>query len=398
MLTRKLLLTALLITASTRPAGTQEKVIGPVRVKIQEEKSEYFENVLPVDPVRRVEYQMQAGMNLRITCENKMLHLGNIWTALNIDEVVTLQGQGAAWRIEAQNVALPKTAAGKARDGVYSVYSVGKLRITQSAEIVPGKKPGEKKRQRDAVLVRYTIENKDSVAHKVGLRKFMDVYVVDNDGAVFAAPNQPGKILDGVELKGKMVPDYLQFLQHPNLKEPGFVGHMTFNLGSAVERPSRAVLTSLGVDSSKWDVPPLPANGDSAMAVYWDPTEIKPGGKRELAFAFGGSVAASLENEGKVKIDLAGSFEPGKQFTINAFVSDPAQGQSLTLELPAGMEILQGKETQPVPAGDGEGNCMVQWQARVLKTGSFALKVHSSLGVTYARNVSITRVDEKDEK
>ena len=109
------------------------------------------------------------------------------------------------------------------------------------------------------------------------------------------------------------------------------------------------------------------------MSIYWDPTEIKPNAKRELAFAFGGGVASSLENEGRVKLDLAGSFEPGKLFTINAFVSDPAQGQNLTLELPAGMELVSGKETQPVPAVDGEGNCLVQWQARVLRHGKFAL-------------------------
>ena len=76
------------------------------------------------------------------------------------------------------------------------------------------------------------------------MRFFMDVYVVNNDGAWFAAPNQPGKILDGVELKDKTMPDYLQLLQMPNLQNPGFVGHLTFNLGKSVEGPNRVVLTS----------------------------------------------------------------------------------------------------------------------------------------------------------
>ena len=161
-------------------------------------------------------------MNLRITAENRMLHLGNIWTALKIDDQVQLAGALAARDAEHRLCPRPRPA----RSATASIRStpLGKLRITQTVEVVPGRKPGQKQRQRDTVLVRYTIENKDTVPHKVGMRKSMDVYIVDNDGALFAAPNQPGKILDGVELKGKTMPDYLQFLQRPNLQESRFRG------------------------------------------------------------------------------------------------------------------------------------------------------------------------------
>jgi predicted secreted protein len=393
MATRTFTLAALFLTAVTLPAAAQEKVVGPYRVKIQEEKEANPEPILPLDAKRRAEFQMLGGLNLRITAGGKLLHAGYLLTSLKIDDQVQHNGP---WRIEAQNIALPKTAGGKQRDGFYSVYTAGKLRITHSVELVPGLKPGTKERLLDTVLVRYTIENKDFVPHRVGLRKFMNVHLIDSDAAIFAAPNQPNKLLDGVVLKGKTMPDYLQILQHPNLKEPGYVAHMTFSLGSNVDRPDRAVLTWRGAAAQdNWTVDAVAAGGSRVMYLYWDPREIKPGGKRELAFAYGGGVAGNLENEGRVKFDLSGSLEPGKRFTINASVSEPALGQSLTLELPANMELVHGQETQPVPPANQDGNSMVQWQARVLRTGNSSVRIHSSTGVTHAKTIDISRADGK---
>src|SRR5262249_13155964 len=150
-----------------------------------------------------------------------------------------------------------------------------------------------------------------------------------------AAPTIPGKILDGMELKGKQLPPYLQMLQIPDLKNPGYVSHMTFDLGKRIDRPDRVVLSRFGA-AGVWDLPIFMAGGDSAMAAFWEPKEIKPGGKREIAYAYGKGVAVSPESEGAVRLALGGSFEPGKAFDVTAYVADPATGQFLTLELPAG--------------------------------------------------------------
>ncbi len=172
----------------------------------------------------------------------------------------------------------------------------------------------------------------------------MDVYVVNNDGALFAAPTEKGKILDGVELKGKKLPDYVQFLQQPNLQNPGFVAHMTLNFGRAFQPPDRVVLTSLRAAINQWDVGVQQAGGDSAMAVFWEPKPIKAHSKRQIAYAFGQGLAPTPEGEGAFAMQLGGSFEPGKLFTVAAVVGDPAPGQSLALELPAGMERVEGKD------------------------------------------------------
>jgi hypothetical protein len=139
----------------------------------------------------------------------------------------------------------------------------------------------------------------------------------------------------------------------------------------------------------QWDGGVQQAGGDSAMAVFWEPKEVKAGVKKKLAYAFGQGIAPSPQGDGNVAIALGGSFEPGKLFTVTAHVLDPAPGQSLILELPAGMERVEGKERQPVPVAE-DANSMVLWKARVLRPGQFNLRVHSSTGVTQTKIVTIT--------
>jgi hypothetical protein len=226
------------------------------------------------------------------------------------------------------------------------------------------------------------------------MRIFMDVYIVTNDGALFAAPTEPGKVLDGVELKGKKLPDYVQFLQMPDLKNPGFVAHLTLNFGRAFEMPDRVVLTNLGAQQGPWDVAAVMAGGDSAMAVFWEPREIKAHTKKQIAYAYGQGIAPTPEGEGAFNIQLGGSFEPGKLFSVAALVADPAPGQSLVLDLPPGMERIEGKERQPVPALTEDGNSMVMWKARVLEPGRYTVRVRSSTGLTQAKIITISRGGE----
>lgn len=362
-------------------------------VKIEDEKAVVVEPVLPVDPVRRINYQFQGNMGVMVRSErNETLHLGVISTLLKIDEQVL--NPGTLGRIEVQNARLPKTATGKGREGYYSVYlNNNNVRITQTVEVVPTKPQGQNtKRRRDAVLVRYAIENKDAKPHRVGVRIFLDTYVINNDGCLFAAPTMPNKVLDGVELKDKTLPDYVQLLQRPDLKNPGFVSHFTYALGRDIERPTRVVLTGLGAGGDNWNVNVRQAGGDSAMAFFWEPKEIKPGAKREVAYAYGQGIAYPPTNEGQIQLVLGGSFEPGKLFTIAAYVQDPAPGQSLTLELPDGMKRVEGKAIQPVPPTDDDGNCMVLWKARVMTPGRHALRVHSTSGVTQTKVITVTQL------
>ena len=97
---------------------------------------------------------------------------------------------------------------------------------------------------------------------------------------------------------------------------------------------------------------------------------------------------------GQFEVVLGGSFEPGKLFTVAAYVQDPAQGQTLSLEMPKGMQRIEGKERQPVPEVDEDGNAMVMWKGRVENVGRFPLRIHSSTGVTQTKIVAITPLEK----
>ncbi|HYV35065.1 MAG TPA: hypothetical protein VE988_05130, partial [Gemmataceae bacterium] len=325
----------IVLTAAIALAGAgfaQEKTSSPpVQVTIKDEQVVIVEAVLPIDPVRRIVYQAQPG-SLGVAVRgpnNETLHLSH-FPSLSINGQFYQQAQVAGAKIDYDSRPLPKTKAGKVREGFTSSYIFrDDLRITLTVTLIPTKPQAkETKRRMDAVLVHYLIENQGKKPQTVGLRIYMDTYVIDNDGCLFAAPTIPGKILDGVVLKEKELPPYVQLLQRPDLKNPGFVAHLTLDLGSKLEKPSKVVLTRHGTGGA-WDMPAMVAGGDSALGVYWEPKEIKPGGKREFAYGYGQGIATSPESEGLVEMALGGSFEPGKQFTVTAYVTDPVAGQTL---------------------------------------------------------------------
>jgi hypothetical protein len=362
---------------------------GPVKVTVRDDKPVLSEEALaPIDPVRRIQYG-STGLGVSVRTErNETLHLSH-FPSFSIDGRF-YQNQPPG-RYEFLNRPLPRGQGRKDREGFQSAFLFNDLRLTCTVSLV-ATKPATKgaKRQRDSVLVHYLLENKGNRPHKFGLRIYMDVYVVNNDGAQFAAPTMPGKILNGVVLQGKQLPPYVQLLQVPNLKNPGYVAHLTVDLGKKIEKPARVVLTGHGAGFGNWDMPAF-ASGDTALGVFWEPKEIKPGGKREMAYGYGKGIVPSPDSEGAVNLALGGSFEPGKAFDVTAYVSDPAQGQSLTLELPAGMALIEGPQTQPVPEPPGdEASSVVRWRARVLRPGEFALRVRSSTGVTQGKTITVT--------
>lgn len=364
-----------------------------VKVTIQDEKPVVVEAVLPIDPTPRVRFTPGPLSAQIATAQGGQLHLSNS-TILKVDNQVLPAGAGG--RFERQNQPLPKTPGGRARSGFLSVYVQNDLRITTTVELAPTKPSGgNQKREMGTVMVRYAVENIGKQAHQFGLKVYMDMYVVTNDGALFAAPNFPGKILDGIELKGKTLPPYVQCLERPDLKNPGYVAHISLDLGGSIEKADRVVLTSLGAGAfNGWDIQAIQAMGDSAVAIFFDPKEIKPGAKREFGYAYGKGVAIPLESEGNINLQLAGGFEPGKQFTVTAQVVDPPLGQALTLELPKGMALVEGRDIRPVPPAFGDPpTSIVEWKCRVLEMGRFPVRLRSSTGVTQTKIVTISAAE-----
>src|ERR1043165_102609 len=308
-----------LIGAASLSAWQDEPTRSKFGVKIQDEKAVVVPvegGSGPIDPDERFRFQSQGNFNVGIsTMQGQTLHLGHGPTFMINGQIMP---PGAGGRIEKMNVPLPKTPSGKARNGFMSTWIVNNtLHITNTVELIPSKARGSgQKRQMDTVLIAFSMENKGPQSQTVGMRLYMDTYVIDNDGCLFAAPTIPNQILNGMILKEKTMPPYLQMLQRPDLKNPGYVSHMTFNLGGRYEKADKVYLSSFGAGYNGWDMRVFAANGDSAITPYWPIKELKAGGKREIAYAYGGGVAVPLDSEGRFQVSLGGSFEPGKIFTV----------------------------------------------------------------------------------
>ena len=219
------------------PGPPQNQDAGPVVVTFQEPKQESVQVVLPIDPTQRVKLSGRAGMMFGLTVDNAQLANGFLRTNFKINGADFFpNAQGGEWRIVQPMQGSPFP--------LKQEYKNGNVTITQILDQVPTKpKDPTAKRPLDAVLIKYVIENQDTEAHSVGVRIRMDMMLVDNDGALFAAPNFPNKILDGIELKGKPPPHYVQVLQRPDLKNPGFVAHFTLKMSNNLIGPDRFLCT-----------------------------------------------------------------------------------------------------------------------------------------------------------
>lgn len=378
---------ALVLSALIAADGNTQDANRPATAKINEPKSEAAQAALPVEPNPRLQIQYVGMMGIGLTVDNNITLCcgpGAIRTNFKIDGRVlypNTRGQEA----------LPPGPGGRKRNGLQATWTNGDLTFTQIIEIVPSQARGDKKRYLDTALVRYVVENKGDKPRNVGARVHIDTMCNGNDGALFAAPTHPGKVLDGIELKGKTFPEYVQILERPDLKNPGFVGHFTLKMTGGLIGPDRFICTAHGADNG-WDLQVLQANGDSDCAIFWEPRDVPPRSKVEFAYGYGKGIATLPENEGRVKLALSGNFEPGKIFTITAYVDEPLARQTLALQLPAELQLVDGREMQPVPpAAEGSATSVVTWKARVLQLGSYDIRIRSSNGVTKTWPVTISR-------
>jgi hypothetical protein len=381
------------LTAAEPPTPSS----APFKIAVQDGKVVSGDALLPIDAAPHIQIG-SSGFYFGLSVDGKLISCspqGSIWSAIRIDGQIFQPGL-ARPMVKMANMKqseLPPGPFGRKRLGYQSDWQVNKIHITQTVEIVPSKSSSATGSQRrlDTCRISYLLHNQDDRPHKLDYRASVDILINGNDGALYAAPTtHPGQVLNGVLLEGKTLPDYLQVLERPNLANPGFVATMTFKHAKG-HGPNRVVLSQLGVVAGglqRWDIPAQPA-GDSACAIYWNGHDLKAGAKRELVWAYGGGYASDPENEGKVQLGLGGSFEPHKLFTITAAIDDPLPNQVLTLELPAGLERVEGAPIQPVPPPGAEGCSLVLWKGRVRFTGVYEIKVHSSTGTTQTKQVTI---------
>jgi hypothetical protein len=311
------------------------------------------------------------------------------------DYVFGLTGSGGKWVLQKGD--LGSGAWGK-KSGARSIWAYDNgVQVTQIVEVIPGDpidvKGGGQKRYLDTLLIRYLIENKDKAQHAVGVRIMIDTLIGSNDGVPFAVPGEAALVDTQKDFPTKeSVPDFIQACENPDLKNPGTVAQVGLKVGGKLEPPTRVSLThwphpNTGV---RWDVPMENIVDDSAVVVYWNDQVLEPGQSREVGITYGRGHPSS--GDGTLGLTVAGTMAAGGTFSVLAQVSEPKEGQTVTLTLPEGLKLVDGQLTQPVPPlpkGAANRISPVTWRVRAAHAGTFDVTVRSSTGGTQKKRIVI---------
>jgi hypothetical protein len=333
-------------------------------------------------------------------------------TCLRVDGTEVLFGEAPGAWVERYR---PR---GNDVDGFDSVWRTGRLEVTQRVEIVPGRQS----RLLDTCLIRYALVNRDpdlrGAPLVVGLRFLLDTYIGSLDGVPWTLPGQRElcETQHAFDVPGLM-PDFLEALERNDLKSPGAVARVSLRLGRQIEPPSRVrlgawpsrELQQFGhkkalAEKTLWEVPHLPMRElhdcvrdrfgqqqaaqvdlNSAVTLYWDEKELAPGARREVGFAYGLGHTAG-DASGRLLLSLGGRFVPGGEITLVALVHKLDSGDTLTLKLPEGFDLLPGfRPQQPVPAVAATAErpqAPVTWRFRAGPAGTHTLRIQSSSGTS----------------
>jgi hypothetical protein len=298
-------------------------------------------------------------------------------TCLRIDGSEMLFGK----KPQGQWVRNMKEVQLKGRLGWKSVmdFTESRVRVTQHVEIVPG----EQSRTLDTCLVWYTVENRAQVPHKVGLRVMLDTFIGANDGVPFTIPGQPGLLTTKRDFGEKKIPDYVEALEKPDLKDPGTVARLglkglklpgidlePIHAMTICRWPGSTVLWELSEQEKQ------PMEDDSCVFLYWPERSTAPGAVRHMAFTYGLGTIAVSGGESTLGLTAGGSFRPGGVFTVTAYVKNPQDGQKVKLALPDGLSLAAGEQAEQ-RVETGGAYSQVSWRVRADRLGDYTVRANS---------------------
>ena len=226
------------------------------------------------------------------------------------------------------------------------------LTIVQKGTIVNNPITGRK----DNVCLKYTVTNTDDKAHNVGVRIMFDTMLGDNDSAPFRVPGFGG-VTNNLEITGDDIPQYYQVFD--NLSNPSVVAQGTFYTNND-EKPDRVLFATWSKVNSGhlWDVNIGTGTiGDSAVATYWNPTQILPGEVKEYSTYYGcGEVSSDVVGHLNVGVTGVSTLEATDEgyspnpFTVTGYAYndgvDTIENVSAKIVLPEGLHLTEGESDE----------------------------------------------------
>ena len=341
---------------------------------------------------------------------------------VRVDRIDSLWGvEHGAWRGPIHQP-LGKDKEGQPLIGAKAVWARSgppSITVTQYVEIVPGGLSADgKKRLLDTCKIYYDITNEDGIAHQVGLRFLLDTFIGSNDAVPFTIAGSK-ELCDTMKSfdKAADVPDFISALERQDLQNPGTVAHLILKYGASLEPPTRVTIgawpasklrnepggAAALMQNTRWDVPVLPMalakdagnpNGDSAVTLYWDDKEIPPKQTRTVGFAYGLGSVTGEKGDGQLALIAGGEVKAGKEFTLTAYVKNPAPGTTITLTLPRNLKLVAGAEKEnvpPIPPGASSAFSPVSWRVKATKSAIVPVSITLSSGATLKQRLAIRK-------
>jgi hypothetical protein len=269
------------------------------------------------------------------------------------------------------------------------------VRVTQVVELVPGQG-----RLLDTVLVHYTLKNESNVPRQLGIRVMLDTYIGANDGVPFRIPGRSTFLTTKEDFHQKEIPDFIQAWERPDLKSPGTIAHLGLKgieiPGVNVE-PLELLRICRWPDNAdiRWKWEPQAINDppdrakDSCVVLYWADRKTERGERRDMAFTYGlNAISSATTGNSELSLTSGGSFRLGGEFTLTATVKKPQPGQTVSVTLPAGLELARGEEAEQTLGGGGDYG-QVSWRVRSRALGGQHIEVKSG-GAREPYDVKIT--------
>jgi hypothetical protein len=267
-------------------------------------------------------------------------------------------------------------------------YHHEQVRVTQYVQIVPGAN-----NVLDTVLIYYTAKNTGTAPQKIGIRVMLDTFIGNNDGVPFTVPGEEGFVTTKAEYEADKVPDYVEVIENPDSSsDPGTiarVGLKGLRWGDVeLLDPEKVRICQFPGKFVKWDwdVQPIGKGkgADSCVAVYWPEKDVAAKGTMHVAMTYG---LGKLEISEKLAISLPRSARPGKAFVVTAYIYGATKGQTVKLDLPAGVELVEGSAEQAV-AEDAK-RTQVFWKVRAPREGNFPISATSGRARAQPVNISV---------
>lgn len=230
-------------------------------------------------------------------------------------------------------------------NSIIAIWSISDIEITQILEFAKGPTTG----RMDSVKISYTIVNKDSRKHLVGLRLLLDTCLGKNDGASFRIPGR-GNIRVETVFKGDDVPDY--WYAFNDLGNPGVRAQCTLR-GEGVTAPDMVIFAGWNrFNENSWDFQAIPGHSfrrsfigslDSLTADYWLPRNLVSGQSISFSTLYG-IYGESHDHDDLFAVSPGGPLATkGEPVVITAEIQKtadaPANHVKAKIILPAGLKM-----------------------------------------------------------